>query len=481
MGKAAAFTFEDAVTEMAQCQLGHKARVNRLVDSTQRISKHPGGSLPEKLGDPAAYLATLRLVNNSATTHQAILEPHIRATKERMAAVAGTVLILHDTTALDYSNQKTLASMGQIGNGGGQGYECHNSLAVDAQSGDLLGLACQILHNRVDKPEGEGVKASRERESRESLLWLNAVKAIGPAPEGRHYVDVCDRAADTFEFLEHECKHQRHFVIRSTYSRALEVEGNGPHLLHDLLRSLEAQIGWEVKVSANKNQPARLAKVLCSWASVKIKAPHVRKGNHGRKSLSVWAIRVWEVEVPPGVEEPLEWMLLTDEPIDDPGEARARVGRYEKRPKVEDYHKAQKTGLEIERLQLQSQAGVQPLIGLLSVLAVGLVNARQAARDPEKAEKPATEYFDPLWVLLLSIWRYREARPLTVREYTLALGRLGGHLNRKCDGLPGWITLWRGAMKLHAMVEYELARRAAAPRASPDVPNEVSTPTSAKL
>jgi hypothetical protein len=121
------------------------------------------------------------------------------------------------------------------------------------------------------------------------------------------------------------------------------------------------------------------------------------------------------------------------------------------------------------------------LIGLLSVLAVGLVNARQAARDPEKAEKPATEYFDPLWVWLLSIWRYREARPLTVREYTLALGRLGGHLNRKCDGLPGWITLWRGAMKLHAMVEYELARRAAAPRASPDVPNEVSTPTSAKL
>ena len=46
-----------------------------------------------------------------------------------------------------------------------------------------------------------------------------------------------------------------------------------------------------------------------------------------------------------------------------------------------------------------------------------------------------------------------------MREYVLALGRLGGHLNHKCDGLPGWQTLWRGAMKLHAMMEYELSRR----------------------
>jgi hypothetical protein len=462
MDRVAAFTFEDAVLEMGQCRLGHKRRTARLVDSTRRISQHPGGSLPEKLGELKAYRATLGLMNNPTTTHAAILAPHLAATKERMAAVDGTVLVIHDTTELDYSNQKTLASMGQIGNGGGQGYECHNSLAVDAQTGDLLGLACQILHSRVDKPQGEGVKASRERGSRESRLWVNAVKAIGPTPEGRHWVDVCDRGADTFEFLEYESKHKRHFVIRSTHSRALEVESEeGPHLLHDLLRSLEAQLGWTVQVSANKNQPKRTAKVLCSWSQVKLKAPHVRRGQHGREPLTVWAIRVWEVEAPAEVSEPLEWLLLTDEPIRDAGEARQRVGYYEQRPRVEDYHKAQKTGLGIEQLQLQSQAGLQPLIALLSILAVPVVNGRQAARDPQKAQRPATDFFDPLWVLVLCLWRYQQERPLTVREFILALGRLGGHLNRKCDGLPGWRTLWRGAMKLHAMVEYEQARRSA--------------------
>ena len=122
------------------------------------------------------------------------------------------------------------------------------------------------------------------------------------------------------------------------------------------------------------------------------------------------------------------------------------------------------------------------MIALLSVLAVPLVNARQAARVPEKAKKPATDFFDPLWVLVLSLWRFQEERPLTVKEYILALGRLGGHLNRKCDGLPGWITLWRGTMQLHAMVEYERARRTAS--GCPNPPHfdpGLSTPSCGKL
>jgi hypothetical protein len=183
-----------------------------------------------------------------------------------------------------------------------------------------------------------------------------------------------------------------------------------------------------------------------------IKPPHVRPGRHGRRPLTVRAIRVWEVDAPAGVKEPLEGLLLTDEAIGDSAAARRRVGYYERRPRVEDYHEAQETGPGIERLQLQSQAGLPPMIAPLSVLAVALVNAKEAARDEAKADRPATAYFDPLEVRVLSLWRYGAARPLTVREYILALGRLGGHLNRECDGLPGWLTLWRGAMQLHAMV-----------------------------
>lgn len=460
MQRTAAFTCADARAEMAHAQLGHKRRSDRLVDSTERIASHPGGTLPDKLADPAAYRATLRLMNHPNVTHQAVLQPHLQATRDRARHVDGTVLFVQDITELDYSKQRTLASLGQIGNGGGQGYECHNTLAVDAHNGELLGLACQQLHNRIHTPTGESVAARRQRSSRESRLWVQAAEHIGSAPPGCHWVDVCDRGADTFEFLEYEVRHGRHFVIRSTHSRVLEVESaDQPHLLHELLRSLPPQVGWQTEISANKGQRRRTARLQCAWTAVVVRAPHVRNGEHSRQPLPIWALRVWEVASSAEGAEPLEWLLLSDEPIADGLAAWRRVGYYERRPLVEEYHKAQKTGLGIEQLQLQSQAGLQPLIALLSVLAVALVNARSAARDAERSVRPATDFIDPLRVSVLSVWRYGEERPLTVLAYMLALGRLGGHLNRKGDGLPGWQTLWRGAMKLHAMMEYELSRR----------------------
>ena len=85
-------------------------------------------------------------------------------------------------------------------------------------------------------------------------MWVNAVKAIGDAPEGCHWVDVCDRGADTFEFLEYE--DQARAALRDPLDAQPGLGGRrrreAPHLLHDLLRALDAQLGWQVKVSANK-------------------------------------------------------------------------------------------------------------------------------------------------------------------------------------------------------------------------------------
>ncbi|WP_165698545.1 IS4 family transposase [Bremerella volcania] len=40
------------------------------------------------------------------------------------------------------------------------------------------------------------------------------------------------------------------------------------------------------------------------------------------------------------------------------------------------------------------------------------------------------------------------ATTMTLEEFVKHLGGLGGHLGRKCDGRPGWQTLWRGLEKL---------------------------------
>jgi Transposase DNA-binding len=441
------------------CQLGDRRRTQRLVDLADRLLNHPEGSLPHKLQDPAAYRAFCRLVNQPVVTHAAVLAHHRGTALAALRQRRGVTLLLHDTTELDFSGHTTLA-LGQIGNGGGQGYECHNSLAADPDTGQLLGLVNQILHRRRDVPAGEGVAAKRAHPQRQSRLWVRAAQALGPAPADACWVDVCDRGADTFEFLEYEVRRGRHFVIRSTYNRAVVVvdEDGGPPLLHDRLRAQPAQLDWTTRLAARPGQPARSARLQATAVAVRLRAPHVRKGEHGQEPLAVWALRVWEVDAPAGVE-PVEWLLLTDQAVATATQLRERVRWYERRPLIEEFHKAQKTGMGIEELRFQSEAGLQPAIALLSVVAVQLVNLRVAARQPETASQPATALVDPLVVRVLSVWRYGAARPLTVREFTQALGRLGGHLNRRCDGLPGWQTLWRGWNQLHAMVSYELSRQ----------------------
>lgn len=291
-------------------------------------------------------------------------------------------------------------------------------------------------------------------------MWLTAASNVGPAPKGRLWIRACDRGADTFEYLEFMTRNHLSFVFRSTHNRALEVQqgDDSPKYLHDRLGELPAQANWEVEVSASPGQPKRKAKVSAAAERVRVRAPRVRLGEHGKEAVDVWAIRVWE-ESPPAGLEGLEWVLLTDQAVEDAESLRRVVGYYECRWVVEEYHKALKTGAGVEKLQMQSRAGLEPVIALLSVVAVALLNLRIAARDEEKASMPAESVVPREWVEVLSVWRYKEVRGMSVREFTLTLARLGGHLNRKCDGLPGWLTLWRGWERLRTMLDYELSRR----------------------
>ena len=62
------------------------------------------------------------------------------------------------------------------------------------------------------------------------------------------------------------------------------------------------------------------------------------------------------------------------------------------------------------------------------------------------------------YVAVLSAWRYGSPRlDISVHDFYYALARLGGHQNRKHDKRPGWLVLWRGWMKLQAMLDGYLA------------------------
>jgi hypothetical protein len=450
-----------ACTHFGGADLGHRKRNDCLVRVAQQICRHPGGTLPNKLANPADYKAMDALMNRPEVTHASTLAPHLRQTQQRIAQATGVVLMLHDTTTLDYSGL-SIPELGPIGNGNGRGYLCHNSLAVDPDRKEVLGLAHQILHRRVPTPPKEGVKAKRQRHSRESRLWSRAVLAMGTAPAGARVVDVADRGADVFEFLATEKQLQRTCLVRACYNRSVRVghDGTGQQtLLFDHLRSLPAQGEKTKKVFDRATGQERVVNLAVTFAAVELLPPHVRKGDYEKKPIAVWGLRIWEA-APPPKQKPLEWFLLCLDPVTTLATAWEKSAWYECRYMVEEYHKGQKTGCDIERLQFETEQALQPMIALLSVVAVLLLNLRVACRQPDADTRPASEVVDPQYEEILRAWRYKKPRAaMSVKEFFMALARLGGHMNRKSDGYPGWLVLWRGWTKLQSMLDGAEAER----------------------
>lgn len=448
----------------ATAALGDQRRTRRLAQAFDQVCRHPGGSLPDKLQSPRDLKALYRLMDCAAVTHAALLAPIRAHTQRRIDDHAGPVLVLHDATELDYTSHDSLADeLGQIGQGPGRGYICQNVLAVDPQTGATLGLLDQVLHRRDEVPAGETLTASRERETRESLLWLTGTRHL---PADRQLIDVADQGADTFEFLEHECRSQRRFVIRSHHSRKVyaghQPQGRQLRLKDHARRwpSLDSRAqNIQAQQGARPRKARRAAQLQVSAAPVLVCRPHARCGRHGNAPLPLYVVRVWEAHPPKG-EKPIEWVLLTNEPVLTAEDAWRVVGWYQWRWVIEEFHKALKTGCGIEELQFTAAERLQPMIALLSAVATTLLNLRDAARDPETATRRATTFLAEEYVEVLSLQRYRKLRPhLTVLEFYQALARLGGHQNRKRDGFPGWLVLWRGWAKLQCMLDGYLAAK----------------------
>jgi hypothetical protein len=268
-------------------------------------------------------------------------------------------------------------------------------------------------------------------------------------------VVVCDRGGDTFEELEHEDRCERKFVIRSMKDRKILLGHTGhgaKKKLYAVAREAKSVGSYEVEVAATHQRPARTATVQFSFVAVRLVPPRQPRGEHSQEPLPVWVVRVWESDPPQGVE-PLEWFLLTNVPVAKAATARQVIGWYECRWIVEEYHKAQKTGCDIESMQFTHQSRLEPMIALQSVVALTLLNLRDASRRSDAKTTPASEIVSQEHVNVLSTWRHGEARAhWTIHEFFLALARLGGHQNRRRDKLPGWIVLWRGWTSLQLLL-----------------------------
>ena len=461
-----------AQTHFGGTVLGDARRSRRVVTLAAGWVRQPGASIPQlSTGQAGASKAAYRLLGSATATPEALQGPH-QAVVRQALQVPGTYLLVEDTSELSWpETAERRSGLGPVGPGKAtsQGVLLHSLVAAAWPAADpdpaakrpalpLLGLLDQQYQVRQPVPEAEkahpnGGSRLRQGRVRESALWGQSLRAVGSPPPGARWVVVADRGADIYEHLQ-QCQAQGlGFVVRAAQNRALVAGAAKTPVgrLFEFARTQPSAGTFSLALRGRPRQPARDVVLQVSFsAPLALRAPQRPGGATGKgEPVPASVVRVWE-ETGPDAASGLEWLLLCDQPVTAFAQALTCARQYTSRWLIEDFHKALKTGLGAEKLQLQTAARLFAAVALLSVVALALVDLREKSRlEPDAPAESAG-----LTPTELRVLRHQRRRPLTtVREVYLALAALGGHLGRKGDGPPGWQTLWLGRRSLRLLVE----------------------------
>jgi hypothetical protein len=144
---------------------------------------------------------------------------------------------------------------------------------------------------------------------------------------------------------------------------------------------------------------------------------------------------------PAGVE-PLDWLLVTNVPIQTWQDATERIGWYCLRPLIEAWHKILKSGCKIEACRLESAERLKPYLTLMGIIAWRLFCLAHINREMPEASC-TTILADHEWKALHTAIHRRATLltpPPTVRQAVRWIAQLGGFLARKGAGEPGTTT-----------------------------------------
>jgi Transposase Tn5 dimerisation domain/Transposase DNA-binding len=439
-----------AEEQFGQVSLGHQGRTRRLVSAAADIARHPELSFSQVF-DWNDLRAFYRLCNRPEATLTALQQPHWELTRQAMGQQP-LVLVLHDTTQLDFTSHPALQGTGPLGEGHARGFLQHNSLAIVPDPRQVLGLAYQQWRVRQPAPEGE-TSAQRKKRERESDLWLEGIGASGRPPEGCCWVDVGDAGCDLYEAMVAARQVGHHFLLRAAQDRLvlLGPQPRGPEVrLLTYARSLPSQGQDVVDIPSRGGRPRRAAVVQLAAAPVWVPAPTEVRQRWRQPIVAAWVIRVWEADPPAGVAEPLEWVLVCSLPTVTRQEINERRAWYSCRWLVEVFHDIEKNGCKEEERRFETAERMEACLALLSVVAVRVFQLRCALGSQPEAAAEQVATAGEIAVLQRYLGPRRQG--LTVREFVRGVARLGGFLGRKGDGEPGVRSLWRGYQRLQDMV-----------------------------
>jgi len=442
--------YQWCIDEFATVEL-KDARLNRRCSELAvQLAMQPNGPINQACEDWADTKAAYRFFDNGKVTPERIRAPHHQRTVQRMKQHQ-RVLAAQDTSFLNFTHHPKTTGVGEIGNKTQKqsGFGMHSTLAMTTE-GMPLGLLTQAFFIR---PEGEPSRRPEELrllpiEEKESYRWLQAFEqTLALAPAGVEVITVCDREADIYEMFVFAQEREASLLVRASSNRALLDEEVGK-----LWPSVEQQpiAGLlTVHIPGNNKRKARTATVSVRFTSVTLKPPW-RPNGLKLPSVPLNAILVREENPPADVDEPIEWLLLTNTPVTSFDEAHQVIQWYGCRWQIEVFHKVLKSGCRVEECRLQTADRLFNFVALMSVIAWRLhwmTYINRCQPDLPCTTVLTTIEWEALYMRIHKSTTLPDTVP-TVHQAIRWIAQLGGFLGRKSDGEPGVTTLWRGWQRL---------------------------------
>lgn len=445
-----------------------KPHRKRLAWTLAKFQQRPQASLPAALGS-AGYTGLLRLVHHPAVTTATLRDTVLQNTRA-LARTVPAALAVHDTTDFSLGGKAIRAGLGPL-KAAGQGFFFHPCLLVTDDAQHLpLGVVEAVTWARppATKPKTRTTKTRhRTHNDTESARWLLQMQRVDDAmrDSATTVLHVMDREGDDYGLLVDAMAQGRRFVIRMCHDRLVAPGGDDDPSARKVRALFAAQLEggcerWVWLSARNGRQPrqqkvhpsrrGRAARLTFAARTVELRRPDSQP-THLPLTLALNVVRVWEPDPPVG-EAPVEWVLLTSEPIATIADVLRVVDAYRARWCVEEFFKAIKTGCAYEQSQAEDYETLQKLLWLKIPIAINLLRLRDlAGHTPEAVATPQNTGLEPEALQVLAAERRPTQGALTIVGVLYAIARLGGHLRN--NGPPGWIVLTRGMQALQLRAE----------------------------
>lgn len=438
-----------------EAELGDRRRVDRLINIAQRAAKTPHGRISQVFRDTKEREGAYDFVENPGVDVKDLMAG-VALSSARQASTHEFVYAPVDGSSLKLWDGTGRKDFGRIGTheASSTGLKVMNALLL-SPDGVPIGLGAQSWWTRPLDRQKHPRMEKREISEKETQYWFDCFQQMTEArsrcaSNTRLWFQL-DRGADAWTIIDHLCSTEDWFTIRSRCDRRL---ADGRSFMRKTLQKLPVSFQYEIEVPArtgHKDHPDRKGRI--ATLSVRATEIHLRLHDKRRKKVKlqkVNALLVRESRTTPRAESPIQWILLTNHPIETEAQLAQVIEGYTYRWRIEDFHKAWKSGIcNVEETQLHKSASVMRWATILATVAVRAEQLKLLSRSSPDA--PASELLseDEIGTLRLLRRKYgprTEVQPqqLTAALVTRWIADLGGYTGKSSGGPPGSITIQRG-------------------------------------